>query len=86
MANPDPYGDPYREQPPQRLVARDGMSPMLLAGIALGVMLIVGGLLYAYNQSGSPVASNPPAQTTGQGQNNAPPAANVPAPTDQLKK
>jgi hypothetical protein len=69
MAKPDPYRNPYRMPPQERMALSDGMCATLLVGAAFAVVLGVGGVLYAYHSPGSAVATTPPsvATTTGQG-------------------
>jgi hypothetical protein len=65
---PDPYRNPYRMPPQERMALTERTVLTLLAATAFGVLLIVGGLLYAYYPPGASVASTPapvPA-TTGQ--------------------
>jgi hypothetical protein len=69
MAKPDPYRNPYRMPPQDRMVLSDGMCATLLVGAALAVVLAVGGVLYSYHSPGSSVATTSPPvpTTTGQG-------------------
>jgi len=59
-----------------------GMGTML--ALAVAAILVVGGLLYAFNHNASTTASNtssPTATTTGQGNSPAPSPSNTPATT-----
>jgi hypothetical protein len=68
----------YDPRSPDRrpLPERDAMSPTILAGLAVAIMLVIGFLVFSDIRS-EQVASTPPATTTGQGQTNPP--INAPA-------
>ena len=87
MAKPDPYRNPYRMPPQERMAVSERMGATLLVGAALAVLLGVGGLLYAYYPTGSSVATAPapvPA-TTGQSSVRRRPAQSNGNGSDQLK-